>query len=97
MQQRAWPSYAVFSVGGPALVNRRDGHAPIQLREDAAAAAQQVLAGLEQLLITLGTMIPGVKPIVMCAIPGLRLDDPALRGTRELSAAMWALARALDG
>ena len=80
------------SVGEPPRWPR--GHTAPRGRRHCRPTSYHGVGALEQLLITLGTIIPGVKPIVLCAIPALRLDDPALRGTRKLTAELWTICRA---
>ena len=79
---------------GPPLSNSETGpDGGLTLKGDVAEAGFNLTTGLEQLLVTITTMIPGVKVVVMGLIPPYKADEPALLAIRSLSERVRQLAR----
>ena len=91
----SWPAYAVFGLGGPALLPKpdaevrrhrlQDGRAPSPVvpYENAAANAAKVISGMETAVRALQLHLPGLVPIVESVVPLQDTSGPGLAVCRK--------------
>ncbi|KAF0306810.1 hypothetical protein FJT64_021759 [Amphibalanus amphitrite] len=103
--ESVWPSYAVVSVGGPALLPRPDGQArrrrlqegrepsPVPPYRNAPTAAATVIASTETFVRALQLQVPGIRPVIESVVPLQDASRAGLIACRELSESLRLVAK----